>query len=103
MPMRLVARLARWMRELRVVVANHVPRERNHPLLRKVDAPRRRAAVLAVFKPAFVPMTVRIQNRRKRAFLSERAIQISADVKSGITLEINFLHTVAIALDAPEN
>src|ERR1035441_4058029 len=100
----LVRRHIAAFRKERVVIAHHVVGKRDHPLTRKVDATGRRAAVFVVREPAFFPVPVRVENRRKRTLAApDRMIQVPREVEAGQRLKIDLLHAVALALDSAEH
>src|SRR2546423_3658571 len=87
-----------------VIESDHVVAEGNHALAGEADAARGNAAVLRICHAAILPMTMRIENGRKGAFaVTERAIQVSGQMKAGHRLEIHLFDGVAVALDFVEN
>src|SRR5271154_5372965 len=89
---------------MRVVVSHQIIRDRDHPRAREADAARRDAGVGGVLQSAPLPVPVRIQNGWKRAGpATERAIEITRQIKAGHRLEINLLDAVTAPLDFPEN
>src|SRR5439155_418036 len=84
--------------------AHHVVGKRDHSLPGEIDAPRGDASLSRVGHPPVGPMPVWIQDRRERPVaLPRRPIQVAREKKTGISLEMNLLDTVAVALDLAKN
>src|ERR1043166_2565325 len=84
----------------RVVVSYHVESERDHSLAGKVDAASGVTAVLRILEATGLPMSVWIENSREGSFAAaQRAIEISAEIKSRQRLNVHLLDAVAVAFD----
>ena len=86
--------------EMRVIEAHHIVREGNHSLASKTDAPRCDAAIFGIGQPAFLPMSMRIEDSGiRRLAMAEGAVKITRQVKAGHGLKVNFLDGVTVALN----
>src|SRR5262249_20265642 len=83
-----------------VVVADHVVREDDVALTSKVDGAARHRASVSVLQATVSPVTMRAENRRERAALAPRPVQIASDEKACVTFKIDFFDSVILMLDA---
>ena len=87
-----------------VVVADHVPRKSDHALPGEIDATGGDASEFIVHQPALLPMPVRIEDGRERTrAFAKGAIKIASQIEPRISLERDFFHGVAVALNPAED
>jgi hypothetical protein len=87
-----------------VIETHHVIRKSNHALPRKTNAPAGNAPVPSIRHATFIPMAMRVENRRKRAHsFAGWPIQVAGKVKTGKCFKVDLLDRVAVTLNSPED